>query len=185
MRKLIYSLGPSLDGFIADRDGSIDWSAHGDDLFRFHTEQTRELDAQLLGRGLYDTMLYWETAAENPDSSELELEFAAIWNQLPKIVFSSTLTKVEGNAELATGSVAEVVARLKAEPGKDIAVGGGGLAGACIELDLIDEYRLFLNPVVLGGGTPYFAARADRLNLELVETRTFREGVVYLRYRRL
>jgi dihydrofolate reductase len=99
-------------------------------------------------------------------------------------VFSHTLEQVEGNARLATDGVAEEVARLKAEPGRDLAVGGAGLASTFTELGLIDEYRLFVSPVVLGGGTPFFPALDDRIDLELVETRTFGSRVVYLRYRR-
>jgi dihydrofolate reductase len=129
-------------------------------------------------------MLYWETADETPSAAEHELEFARIWKALPKVVFSTTLEKVEGNATLATDSVAEEVARLKEQPGKDLAVGGAGLASSAIKLGLIDEFRLFVSPVVLGGGTPYFPALDERLNLELVETRTFGSPVVYLRYRR-
>ena len=113
------------------------------------------------------------------------LEFARIWKALPKIVVSKTLEKVEGNARLVRGDVAEEVAELKRQPGKDIAVGGAGLAATFIELGLIDEYLLFLNPVVLGGGTRYFPALEERIGLELVETRTFGSRVVYLRYRRV
>jgi dihydrofolate reductase len=185
MRPVIYSMGVSLDGFIAGPDGEIDWSAPDEELHRFHNEQTRELGAELCGRRLYEEMLYWETAdATNPSAGEPELEFARIWRDLPKIVFSTTLAEVEGNARLASGGVAEEVARLKEEPGKDLAVGGAGLASACIELGLVDEYRLFVSPVVLGGGTPYFPALDARINLELVETRTFGSRVVYVRYRR-
>ena len=184
MRKLIYSMGVSLDGFIAGPDGEIDWGAPDEELHRFHNQQVREIGAHLLGRRLYETMLYWETADENPSASEYELEFARIWKGLPKIVFSKTLEKVEGNARLAREGVAEEVAKLKEQPGKDIAVGGAGLASTCIELGLVDEYRLFVYPVVLGGGTPYFPALEERINLELVETRTFGSRVVYLRYRR-
>jgi dihydrofolate reductase len=125
----------------------------------------------------------WETAHERPSVSEPELEFARIWKDMPKIVFSKTLERVEGNARLVRDHAAEEVARLKAEPGKDLAVGGAGLAATFVKRDLIDEYRLFVNPVVLGGGTPYFPALDERINLELVETRTFGSRVVYLRYR--
>jgi dihydrofolate reductase len=128
-------------------------------------------------------MLYWETADENPSLSEPALEFAGIWKKLPKIVFSTTLEKVEGNARLVRDGVAEEVAKLKAQPGKDLAVGGAGLASTCMKLGLIDEYRLFVSPVVLGGGTPYFPALDERIDLELVETRTFGSRVVYVRYR--
>jgi dihydrofolate reductase len=183
MRKLIYSMGVSLDGFIAGPDGEIDWSAPDAELHRFHNEQTRELGAHLCGRRLYEEMLYWETAEENPSAAEHEREFARIWKRLPKIVFSTTLEKLVGNARLAGDGVADEVARLKREPGEDLAVGGAGLAATCIELGLVDEYRLFVSPVVLGGGTPFFPALERRIDLELVETRTFGSRVVYLRYR--
>jgi dihydrofolate reductase len=130
-------------------------------------------------------MVYWETAEENPSAAEFELEFARIWKGLPKIVFSNTLEKVEGNARLVRDGVAEEVERLKKQPGKDLAVGGAALASTCMELGLIDEYRLFVSPVVLGGGTPYFPSLDERINLELVETRTFGARVVYVRYRRM
>jgi dihydrofolate reductase len=184
MRKLIYSMGVSLDGYIVGADGKFDWAAPDEELHRFHNEQTRELGAHLCGRRLYETMVYWETADENPSIGEPELEFAHIWQSLPKIVFSKTLEKVEGNARLATDGVAEEVAKLKEQPGKDLAVGGAGLASTCAKLGLIDEYGLFVSPVVLGGGKPFFPALDDSIDLELVETRTFGSRVVYLRYRR-
>jgi dihydrofolate reductase len=185
MRKVIYSMGVSLDGFIAGPGGEIDWSAPDEELHRFHNEQTRELGAHFCGRRLYEEMLYWETADQNPSAGEPELEFARIWQDLPKIVFSNTLEKVEGNARLATDGVADEVAKLKEQPGKDLAVGGAGLASTFAKLGLIDEYRLFVSPVVLGGGTPYFPALEERIGLELAETRTFGSRVVYLRYRRV
>src|SRR5437773_3731804 len=183
LRKLIYSMGVSLDGFIAGPGGDIDWSAPDEELHRFHNQQARETGAQLYGRRLYETMRYWETAEDNPSAPEHELEFARIWKDKPKIVFSKTLEKVEGNARLVRDNVAEEVATLKEQPGKDLAVGGAGLASTLMRLGLIDEYRLFVSPVVLGGGTPYFPALDERINLELVETRTFGSRVVYLRYR--
>ena len=182
MGKLIFSMSVSLDGFIAGPKGEIDWCAPDAELHRFHNEQIRELGAHLLGRRLYETMLYWETADEKPGSPEDE--FARIWQDLPRIVFSSTLEKVEGNARLARDGLADEVAKLKEEPGKDIAIGGAGLASTAIELGLVDEFRQFVCPVVLGGGTPYFPALDDRIELELVETQTFDSPVVCLRYRR-
>lgn len=183
-RKLIYSMGVSLDGFIAGGSGDIDWSAPDEELHRFHNQQARELGAHLLGRKLYEVMTYWETADEDPELPDYMREFAQIWKRLPKIVFSKTLQEVEGNARLVREGVAEEVARLKEEPGRDLAVGGAGLASTLIKLDLVDEYRLFVSPVVLGGGTPYFPALDDRIDLELVESRTFGSRVVYLRYQR-
>ena len=184
MRTLIYSMSVSLDGFIAGPDGEIDWAAPDPELLRFHNEQTRELGAQLSGRGLYEDMLPWETA-EQTRSDPGELEFARIWTAIPKVVFSTTLATVAGNATLATGDVADEVARIKAQPGKEVvSVGGAGFAATLIRLDLIDEYRQFVWPVALGCGTPYFPPLAAKLDLELVETRTFGSRVVYVRYRR-
>jgi dihydrofolate reductase len=182
MRKLIYSMTVSLDGFIAGPGGNIDWSAPDDELHQFHNDQVRELGAHLLGRRLYETMLYWETADEDPAQPAVMLDFARIWKPLPKIVFSSTLEHVEGNATLASRGVADEVMRLKQEPGGDLAVGGAGLAAELIDRDLIDDYRLFVSPVILGAGTPCFPAREQRIGLELLETRTFGGRVVYLHY---
>ena len=185
MRRVIYSMGVSLDGFIAGPDGEIDWSAPDEELHRFHNDQTRELGAHFCERQLYVTMIYWETADENPSAPEHELEFARIWKDTPKVVFSTTLEGVEGNARLVRDGVAEEVARLRQQPGKDLAVGGAGLASTLIKLGLVDEYRLFVSPVVLGGGTPYFPALDERIDLELIETRRFGSRVVYVRYRRV
>jgi dihydrofolate reductase len=184
MRKVIYSMNPSLDGFIADRDGDFDWSAPDEELHRFHNQEVQEVGVHLLGRHLYETMVYWETAEENPDSTPVEIEFARIWKRLPKIVFSKTLEKVEGNTKLLRDGLVEEVARLKEEPGKDLAVGGAGLASTVIEAGLVDEFRVFVNPAVVGGGTPYFPPVEKRIDLELLETRTFGSRVVYMRYGR-
>jgi dihydrofolate reductase len=185
MRKLIYSMGVSLDGFIAGPEGEIDWSAPDEELHRFHNQQARETGVYLYGRRLYEVMRYWETADEEPSAPEHELEFARIWKDTPKIVFSKTPEEVEGNARLVRDGVAEEVAKLKKQPGKELAVGGAGLASTFMKLGLIDEYRLFVSPVVLGGGTPYFPALDERINLELVETQTFGSRVLYVRYRRV
>jgi dihydrofolate reductase len=184
MRKLIYSMTVSLDGFIAAPDGGIDWGAPDEELHRFHNDQVRALGAHLCGRRLYETMVYWETAEENPSLADYAREFARIWKPLPKVVFSTTLEEVEGNSTLLRDGVAEEVARLKEQPGKDLAVGGAGLAATCVRLGLVDEYRLFVSPVVLGGGTPLLPQLDEPIALELVETRTFGSRVVYLRYRR-
>ena len=183
MRKVIYSMGVSLDGFIAGPGGEIDWSVPDEELHRFHNQQTREIGAHLSGRRLYEDMLYWETPEENLPGPE-HVEFARIWNAIPKVVFSTTLETVRGNARLVRDGVADYVARLKAQPGQDLGVGGAGLASTLMKSGLIDEFRLFVSPIVLGGGTPYFPPLERRINLELVETRTFGSRVVYLRYRR-
>jgi dihydrofolate reductase len=183
MPTLIYSMSVSLDGQIAGPDGAIDWAAPDEELMRFHNEQTRELTEHLTGRRLYEDMLGWETA-EQTWSDPQALEFAQLWKAIPKVVFSTTLQKVEGNARLARSDVADEVAELKNQPGAGIvSVGGARLAASLAEKDLIDEYRLFVSPVVLGGGTPYFPPLPKRLDLELLETQTFAQ-VVYLRYRR-
>jgi dihydrofolate reductase len=181
-RGLIYSMGVSLDGFIAGPGGEIDWSAPDEELHRFHNQQAREIGAHLLGRRMYEVMSYWETADEQLSAEHL-LEFARIWKDTPKVVFSTTLEQVKGNARLVKKSAAEEVARLKEQPGKDLSVGGAGLASTLIKLGLVDEYRLFVSPVVLGGGTPFFPAVDERVDLELVETRTFGSRVIYVRYR--
>ena len=183
MRELIYSMTVSLDGYIAAPDGALDWSAPDDELFRVHTDRVKETGVQLCGRRLYETMLYWETAEESPLAPD-QAEFAQLWKALPKVVFSTTLESVVGNARLATEGVAEEVSRLKEQPGGDIGVGGAGLAAACMALDLIDEWQLFVCPVALGGGTPFLPARSERTKLELIDTQTFGSRVVHLRYRR-
>ncbi len=183
MPTLIYSMSVSLDGHIAGPDGAIDWAAPDEELMRFHIEQTRELTGHLSGRGLYQDMLPWETA-EQTWSDPVPLEFARLWKAIPKVVFSASLTTVAGNARLTRGDVAEEVAGLKNQPDDGtVSVGGARLAASLAEQDLIDEYRLFVNPVVLGGGTPYFPPLPKRLDLELIQTQTFSQ-VVYHRYRR-
>jgi dihydrofolate reductase len=184
MGMLIYSMSVSADGFIEGPDGDFNWSVPSEELFRFHTDRVRQLGAHLLGRRLYETMLYWETADQDPALGADEREFAEIWQRLPKVVFSRTLESVEGNARLATDGISEEVNRLKEQVDGDLEVGGAALAADCIELDLIDEYRPFVYPVIVGGGKPFFPSTDARLELELVETRPFASRVVYLRYQR-
>src|SRR3954463_7137183 len=154
MALLIYSMSVSVDGFIADRDGSFDWTPPSEELFGFHLARVRELGAYLLGRRLYETMLPWETDQSMRDD-ELRAAFADVWCAIPKVVFSRTLDSVQGNARLAEASVAEEAAAALDATDKDVSIGGAGLAAAAIELGLVDEFRLFRNPVVVGGGTPF------------------------------
>jgi dihydrofolate reductase len=183
MRSVTYSMAVSLDGYIAGPDGQFDWSIPNEEVFRFATDETRQVGVQLLGRKLYETMLYWETADQDPRLDDSELEWAAIWKPLPKVVFSTTLPAVQGNARLASGGLAEEIERLRAEPGEgDIAIGGATLAAEAAALGLIDEYRARVYPVLVGGGIPFFPQRERRVDLELLETRTFSSRVVYLRY---
>ena len=184
MRKVTYSMGVSLDGYIVGPDGGFDWAPPDEDVFRFWIDEIRQVGVHLLGRKLYETMLYWETAEQDQSLDASELEWAALWKPLPKVVFSTTLSAVQGNASLASGGLAQEVERLRAEPGEgDIAIGGATLAAEAAALGLIDEYQAMVYPVLVGGGIPFFPQRERRVDLELVETRTFSTGVVFLRYR--
>ncbi len=185
MRKVIYSMNVSLDGFIEGPNRELDWSTPDEELHRFWNDQAREMGTFLYGRRLYELMAeYWPTADANPSAPEHVVEFARIWRDMPKIVFSTTLEKVDWNSRLVRGNIAEEVTKLKAQPGKDMDVGGPTLASTFMRLGLIDEYRPVVHPVVLGGGTPFFPALDNPISLRLVETRTFGSGVVYLRYQR-
>ncbi|WP_309124398.1 dihydrofolate reductase family protein [Arthrobacter sp.] len=184
-RRVIYSMSTSLDGFIVGPDGTFDWSVPDEEIFQFAIDEVRAVDVHLLGRRLYETMLYWETAEQDPSLDDKELEFAGIWRSLPKVVFSRSLSAVQGtNTRLASGSLTEEIGRLTSKPaGGDIAIGGAALAADAASLGLIDEYRLRVYPVLVGGGIPYFPRRDQHVDLEQVEFRTFRSKVVYLRYR--
>jgi len=184
MRSVTYSMGVSLDGYIVGPDGDFDWTAPGDEVFRFVTDEIRGVGVHLLGRRLYETMLYWETADQDPSLDDSMLEWAALWKALPKVVFSTTLSAVQGNARLASAGLADEIERLRAEPGKGaIAIGGATLAAEAAGLGLIDEYRARVYPVLVGGGVPFFPQHGRRVDLEPVETRTLSSGVLYLRYR--
>ncbi len=182
-RDVTYSLGCSLDGFTTGPDGGFGWSEPDDAVFRFVTEQVRSVDVHLMGRRLYETMLFWEDADEDPALDEASRAWTDVWRAIPKIVFSRTLTAARG-ARLAQGSLAEEVRRWRAEPGDgQIAVGGPVLAAEAAALGLIDEYQVRVHPVVVGGGTPFFARGLRQTDLDLVESRTFPSGVLFLRYR--
>jgi dihydrofolate reductase len=184
MRSVTYSMAVSLDGYVAGPDGSPSWTEPDEEVFRLATDEVREAGVHLLGRRLYETMLYWESAGQNPSLDYSTLEFAAIWKALPKVVFSTTLSEVRGNARLASGGLTQEIERLRAEAGeKDIAIGGATLAAEAAASGLIDEYRARVYPVLLGGGIPFFPHRERRVDLDLIENRTLSSGVVYLRYR--
>ncbi len=176
-------MGVSVDGFIADRQGAFGWSVPGEEQFRFHTEQVRELGAVLCGRRLYETMVVWETDASLRDD-EADAAFADAWSAVPKVVFSRTLDRVEGNARLAQAPLAEEVAAALDATDGDVEVGGAGLAAQAFELGLVDELRIFRTPIVVGGGTPFLPPVTQDVELDLVETRTFGARVVYERYAR-
>jgi dihydrofolate reductase len=181
---LIYSMGVSVDGFIADRAGAFAWTTPSEEQFRFHIAQVGELGCYLCGRRLYETMLVWETDPAMRDS-ELGAVFADIWCALPKVVFSRTLDRVQGNARLAERSVADEVAAALGATDRDVSIGGAGLAAAAFELGLIDELRPFRNPVVVGGGTPFLPPVTEDVPFDLIETRTFGSRVIFERYRRV
>jgi dihydrofolate reductase len=184
MRKVTCTMGMSLDGYAVGPDGGFDWGAPDEELFRFIIEEERNVGVQLMGRRLYETMLFWETADQVPSLDFSTREWATIWRALPKVVFSTTLSSLQGNARLASGSVAEEIARWRAEPGDgDIAIGGPTLAAQAAELGLIDEYQVRIHPVLVGGGLPLFPQHERRVDLELVESRTFSSKVVFLRHR--
>jgi len=182
--KVIFSMSVSLDGFVETPSRSLDWVRVDEELHRFFNDEAREVRQSLYGRRLYELMTdYWPTAETDPSATPAMLEFARIWRDTPKVVFSRTLAKVDWNSRLVRGDATEEVARLKAEQG-DVDVGGPTLAASLMRAGLVDEFRLFVHPVVLGAGTPFFPALEDRIGLRLLETRTFGGGVIYLRYER-
>jgi dihydrofolate reductase len=172
----------SLDGFIDGPSRDLDWHIIDEELHTFINEQQRTIDTYLFGRRMYEVMVYWDTADKDLSNPEYVLEFARIWRNIHKIVFSKTLEKVQDNATLNRGNIVDEVIKLKAEPGQDMSVGGATIAGALMRLGLLDEYQLFVHPIVLGGGTPMFQTLDHKIDLRLVETRTFGSEVVLLRY---
>jgi dihydrofolate reductase len=184
MSHLIYSMSVSVDGFVNDREGAFDWGAPSEELFRFHLARVGGLGGYLLGRRLYEAMLVWETDPSIRDSEDRDA-FADVWCALPKVVFSRTLDRVQGNARLAEGSVAQEIAAALDATDRDVEIGGPGLAAEAIELGLVDELRLFRYPVLVGGGTPLLPPVTDAVPLDLIETRTFESRVIYERYQRV
>ena len=183
MGRLIYSMSISLDGFVETPSRSLDWVLVDDELHAFFNDEARAMSAFLYGRRMYELMVdYWPTAETDPSATPVMREFARIWMDKPKIVFSRTLERVDWNSRLVRADAGDEVARLKAQPGFDMDVAGPTTASTLMRLGLIDEYRLFVQPVILGAGTPFFPALDERIGLNLRETRTFGSGVVYLRY---
>ena len=187
MRKLIFGMNVTLDGCIAATGDDIGWSEPSDELFQWWLDHDRACGLALYGRRLWETMSsYWPTGDQQPDATPAEIEFARNWRDTPKVVFSSTLDpkidEVDGNARLVAGDAVAEITRLKAEDGGPMSIGGATLAGAAMRAGLIDEYAVVTHPVVVGGGTPFFAALDSWVKLDLVETRTFPGGVVLTRY---
>ena len=178
MGKLIYLLNVSLDGFIETKDHGLEWTTVDAELHAWFNEQTRALDATLYGRRIYELMAgHWPTAGADPSATDVEREFARIWNRMPKIVFSTTLERVEHNSRLVRGDVAEVLTELRRELRGDLDVAGPNLAGQFVRRGLVDEYRLVIHPVVLGAGTPFWPELEAPLRLRLTESRRFASGV--------
>lgn len=173
----------SLDGYIEDEDGRFDWAAPDAEVHAFANDLTRPIGTHLLGRRLYETMVYWESPPELAARPAFVQDFAAIWQSSDKIVYSRTLRTVEGaRARIERDFDPEAVARLKATADRDLTVGGAELAARAIEAGLVDEYQLLLVPVVVGGGKRAFPDLDGPVNLDLLEERRFGNGTVYLRY---
>jgi dihydrofolate reductase len=186
MGRLRFSMSVSLDGFVETPVRSLDWVRVDDELHEAFNDESRSIGTSLYGRRMYELMAdYWPTGDRDPAATPAMVEFARIWQATPKVVFSRTLDAVAHGARLVRGDAVAEVARLKAASEADMDVGGPTLAGSLIAAGLVDEYRLYVHPVVLGGGTRFFPPLAERVDLELVETRTFSTGVVSLRYRRV
>ena len=183
MGRLIYELNVSLDGFVETPDHGLEWAIVDEELHTWFNDQARQLDASIYGRRMYELMAgYWPDVPNDPTTPQYMLEFARIWAGTPKIVFSSTLESVAHNSRLVRGDVGEELALLRTEFSGDLDVGGPTLAASFIRRGLVDEYRLIVHPVVIGGGTPLFPPLETPLRLRLTAKRRFESGVVYLGY---
>jgi dihydrofolate reductase len=184
MGRLIYAMNVSLDGFVETPDRSLEWTVIDDEIHSWWNDHLRAAEASLYGRRVYELMnAYWPTADDDPEANEVMREFAAIWNPMPKVVFSHTLQRVEGNSRLVRGDVAAIYRELRTEFAGDLDVAGPDLAGQFARQGLVDDYRLVVHPVILGAGTPFWPRVDAPLRVELVETHRFASGAVYLGYR--
>ena len=183
MRRLTFGMNVSVDGYIAAPGDDLGWSVPSDELFQWWSDRVEATGLALYGRKLWETMnAHWPTADEQPGASAAHVEFARRWRDMPKVVFSSTLDTVDGNARLVTGDAVAEITRLKAGDGGAMDISGATLAAAAMRAGLIDEYAIVTHPVLVGGGTPFFTALDNWVNLSLLETRTFPEGMVLTRY---
>ena len=185
MARLIYSAIASLDGYVADEKGNFDWAAPDEEVHRFVNDLERPIGTYLYGRRMYEVMKFWETAHSLPDQTSATKDYAEIWQAADKIVYSRALESVTtSRTRLEREFDAVAVRHLKESAGRDISVGGPHLAAEAIRAGLVDEYHLFLHPIVVGGGNP--ALPDDlRVKLELLDERHFDSGVVHLHYRSL
>ena len=183
MAKLIYSAITSLDGYVADEDGNFDWAAPDEEVHSFVNDLERPIGTYLYGRRIYEVMAYWETALTLPDQPPVVEDFAGLWQAADKIVYSKTLeTTSSARTRIERDFDPDAVRQLKAAAGRDLSVGGPELAAQAIRAGLVDEYHLFLTPIVVGGGKQALPDDV-RLKLELLDERRFRNGVVHLHYR--
>ena len=183
MRKIILMMSVSLDGFVEGPERELDWQLVDDELHGHFNEELGAMGAFLDGRVTYELMAgFWPTADADPASTGPMVEFARIWREMPKIVYSKTIERADWNTTIVREVVPEEVMALKAEDGGDLVLGGADLAATFMRHDLIDEYRLYVHPVVIGRGKPLFRPSDARIDLRLAETRTFGSGVVLLRY---
>jgi dihydrofolate reductase len=181
-RKLVYSTSLSLDGYIDSESGDPSWVAPDEELHKHFNDVEREVDTLLYGRRMYELMAsYWPTADEDPSAPAVIVEYAQLWKPVAKVVFSSTLERVDWNSRLVRGDAVAEVGRLKAQPGGTMGVGGVHLASALAAAGLIDEYRLYYVPILLGSGKAAFSQIQRSVQLKLIETRTFTSGTVLLR----
>jgi dihydrofolate reductase len=183
MAKLTYGMNASLDGYIAAPGDDLGWSMPSDELFQWWSDRVAATGLALYGRRLWETMSsHWPTADQQAGATSAQIEFARRWRDMPKVVFSSTARAVDWNARLVTGDAVTEIIRLKAEDGGAMDIGGATLAAAAMRAGLIDEYAIVTHPVLLGGGAPFFTALDRWVNLKLVETRRFPDGVLLSRY---
>jgi dihydrofolate reductase len=184
-RKIILMASVSLDGFFEGPDRELDWHLVDEELHQHFNDELRSMAAFLEGRVTHELMAgYWPTAADDPASSPAERDFAGIWLEMPKVVFSRTLEHAGWNTTIEREVVPEEIRALQAQPGGNMVLGGSDLAATFRKLDLIDEYRLYLHPVILGRGRPLFRGPDSTTGLRLAETRAFGNGVALLRYQR-
>jgi len=186
MRKIILWMSVSVDGYMQGPDGELDWQLVDEELHQHFNDELRAMGGFLDGRVTYELMAgYWPTADADPASSPVTAEFAGIWRDMPKIVFSRTMEQADWNTTIVREVVPDEIRELKAQPGGDLVLGGADLAVTFLRHDLVDEYRLYVHPVRLGRGKPLFPTTEMDTPLRLAETRTFGNGVVLLRYDRL
>jgi dihydrofolate reductase len=182
MAALIYVTNVSVDGYINDAHGGLDWTEPSDEVFAFITELVRPVGTWLYGRRLYEAMAVWETDPTLAAQSDLSAEFAAVWSRGDKVVYSSTLDMVStARTRIERRFDPDAVREMKAHAAEDLTVGGAMLARHAFAADLVDECHLVVHPVLVGGGTPAFPHDA-LVRFELRDERRFDNGAVYLRY---